>query len=613
MTSSRFSPLLVSLLAFLIAATGFSCQQQKPSDASALQSRVQQYLDQFNTEFQKVLYASAQAQWELQTRIVEGDTVAKGNAARADEAFAKFTGSKANIDSAQVFLAMKEQLLPLQVRQLEAILFMAGNNPEVAIDVVKKRIDAQNEQVEKLYGFRFMIEGKEVTPNEIQNTLSTSINLDERLAAWNASKEVGKELKSGLASLRDLRNQSVTPLGYKDFFAYMASEYGMSTEEMVALTQQMITEVWPLYRELHTWARYTLAEKYRQPVPDYLPAHWLPNRWGQDWTALVDVQGLNIDDYLKNKGAEWIPKESERFYVSLGFDTLPETFWSKSSLYPVPPGAEYKKNTHASAWHMDNANDVRSLMSIEPNTEWWSTALHEFGHIYYYQAYTNPNVPIILRNGANRGFHEAFGTMMGLASLHKPFLAGLGMIDATMQTNDTMKLLSEALDYIVHIPWGSGTMSQFEHALYSQNLPADQFNQKWWELVKKYQGIVPPSERGEEYCDAATKTHINDDPAAYYDYSIANVLLFQFHKHIAEEILKQDARATNYWGNKAVGDFLRKAMSTGASIDWRVHLQDCIGSEMSAQPMTEYFTPLMSYLQRVNAGRTYSLPETASF
>ena len=299
--------------------------------------------------------------------------------------------------------------------------------------------------------------------------------------------------------------------------------------------------------------------------------------------------------------------------MSIGFDSLPESFFEKSSLYPVEPGAGYKKNTHASAWHMDNENDMRSLMSIEANTEWWSTSLHEFGHIYYYQAYTNPDVPIILRNGANRGYHEAFGTMMNLASLQKPFLAGLGMIDANVKTDDTLQMLKEALDYIVHIPWGSGTMTEFEHALYSENLPQDQYNKKWWELVKKCQGIVPPAERGEEYCDAATKTHINDDPAGYYDYSIANVLLFQFHGFIADSILHQDPHATNYWGNKGVGDFLYKVMSPGASVDWREHLRNSIHSDMSAQPMVDYFAPLMTYLKRINQGRTYTLPEGAPF
>jgi peptidyl-dipeptidase A len=377
----------------------------------------------------------------------------------------------------------------------------------------------------------------------------------------------------------------------------------------------MINDVWPLYRELHTWARYELAKKYNAEVPEYLPAHWLPNRWGQDWTAMVKVEGLDIDPALKEKGPEWIMTQGEEFWKSLGFPPLPQSFYEKSSLYPLPAGTAYSKNNHASAWHMDLGNDVRSLMSVEANTEWWSTVLHELGHIYYYIEYANPDVPLVLRTGANRGYHEAFGTMIGLASLQKPLLESQGLIAAGTQTNDTLKLLSEALDYIVHIPWGSGTMTEFEHALYAKKLPAEQYNAKWWELVKKYQGIVPPAERSDAdgYCDAATKTHINDDAAQYYDYSISNVLLFQFHVYIANNILKQPPTATNYWGNKDVGAFLSKVMKPGATVDWREHLKNSIGSDMSAKPMLDYFAPLMEYLKKQNTGRNYTLPEKLEF
>ncbi|HMU68818.1 MAG TPA: M2 family metallopeptidase, partial [Chitinophagales bacterium] len=517
------------------------------------------------------------------------------------------------IETAQKYLAMKDKLTAIQVRQLEYIRYLAGNNPETAGDVVKNRITATNAQVEKLFGFKYTLNGKPVTTNQLDEILRSSNNMNERLAAWTASKEVGVGLKDGLVELQKLRNESVTPLGYSDFFAYLASEYNMTSEEMLELTRSFITDVWPLYRELHTWARYELAEKYNQPVPDYIPAQWLPNRWGQDWTAMVNVEGLDIDPELKKHDAEWVMKQGEAFWMSLGFDALPQSFWEKSSLYPVSADAGYAKNNHASAWHIDLDKDVRSLMSVEANTEWWSTVLHELGHIYYYMSYSNPDVPPVLRTGANRGYHEAFGTMIGLASLQKPLLENQGLIKPGVVTNDTLKLLSEALDYIVHIPWGSGVMTEFEYALYAKNLSPDQYNAKWWELVKQYQGIVPPSPRDEHYCDAATKTHINDDPAQYYDYSISNVLLFQFHDYIAKNILHQDPHATNYWGSKETGDFLRKVMTPGATVDWREHLKASIGSDMSAKPMLDYFMPLMDYLKKQNAGRTYTLPEKPTF
>jgi peptidyl-dipeptidase A len=330
---------------------------------------------------------------------------------------------------------------------------------------------------------------------------------------------------------------------------------------------------------------------------------------------MVNVEGTNIDEALKQHDAAWVVTKGDEFWQSMGFPALPQSFYDKSSLYPLEPGASYSKNTHASAWHMDLDKDVRSLMSVENNTEWWSTVLHELGHIHYYLQYANPDVPMVLRTGANRAYHEGFGTMMSLASLQKPLLESQGLIAAGTQTNDTLKLLSEALDYIVHIPWGSGTMTEFEYNLYAKNLSKDQYNATWWELAKKYQGIVPPADRNDAdgYCDAATKTHINDDPAGYYDYSISNVILFQFHTYIATQILKQDPHATNYWSNKGVGDFLKPIMAKGETEDWRKLLKESIGSDLSAKPMVDYFTPLMDYLKKQNAGRNYTLPEKLSF
>lgn len=593
----------------------FSCSNSSDlkTDNAPIKQEAETFLRDYNTQYQKHLIAANEGQWELNTHIVEGDTLTEKNAARADEAFAKFTGSKSVINKCKELLAQKEALTDIQVRQLNAILFMAGSNPETAGDLVKQKIDAQNKQTGLLYGFKFKMNGKEVTPNDIDGILQKSSNEAERLAAWESCKEIGKTLKSGVTNLRDLRNKCVQALGYTDFFSYQASEYDMSTDDLMNTTRGMIKDIWPLYRELHTWARYELAKKYKKPVPDFLPAHWLPNRWGQEWSQLVEVKGFDLDPYLKKQGAEWIVKKGEEFYKSIGYSGLPETFWQKSSLYPVKPGDGFKKNTHASAWHIDNDKDVRSLMSVVPNTEWWSTALHELGHIYYYISYSNPDVPMVLRSGANRAYHEAFGTMMGLASLQKPFLQGIDLMDKNVQTNDTLLLLKEALDYAVHIPWGSGTMTEFEYNLYAKNLPEKEYNKLWWELVKRFQGIEPATARGEDYCDAATKTHINDDPAQYYDYSMSNVLLFQFHQHIANTILKQDPHATNYWGNKGVGDFLQTVMKPGASVDWREHLKKSIGQDFSAKPMLEYFSVLMPYLQNQNKGRNYTLPEQPDF
>ncbi len=596
---------LLNSIVLVLLFVFISCSQQ-----TDIQKEVQTYLDEYNKEFQKYLYEWSKGEWALNTRIVEGDTVTSKLAQDAQQQYANFIGSSDNIQKATKFLESSEDLTDLQVKQLKRILFLAGSNPETAGEIVKQKIEADTRQVELLYGFDFKLDNKSISTNEIDALLNSETDLNKRLKVWEASKEVGKGLKNGLVNLQNLRNKSVQALGYDDFFAYQVSEYGMTVDEMKEVCQSMIKDIWPLYRELHTWARYTLAEKYNTDVPDLLPAHWLPNRWGQDWQGIINTSGLNIDEALQNYSAEWIVKKGEEFYVSLGFPKLPQSFWDLSSLYPLPPDADYKKNNHASAWHMDNDKDVRSLMSVIPNTRWWGTSLHELGHIYYFISYSNPNVPIILREGANRGYHEAIGSLIGLASLQIPFLKQMELLPQDFEIDKIQTLLKESLDYIVFIPWSAGVMTDFENELYSNNLPENQFNEKWWNLVEKYQGIISPYERGEEYCDAATKTHINNDAAQYYDYAISNVLLFQFHNYISNKILNQNSHATNYYGSKETGKFLSELLSPGASVDWREHLKNSIGSEMSAKAMVDYFAPLTDWLKEQNKGRKYTLPES---
>ncbi|MCD9016768.1 M2 family metallopeptidase [Parachryseolinea silvisoli] len=574
------------------------------------QQDAQKFIDQYTKTYVERYTASSQAAWKTNIEIKEGDTVNAYNSRVADEALASFTGSVENIGQAQKFLAQKDKLTHLQIRQLEIILYKAGSDPQTVSGVVKEKIRASVAQTEKLFGFAYTLDGKPVSTNDIDNILKTENDEQKRLAAWNASKEVGKVLKPGLVNLRRLRNETVQALKYPDFFSYQVSDYGLSTPDMMELMKRLNQELRPLFRELHTYARYTLAKKYgAKEVPDYLPAHWLPNRWGQDWSAMLDVKGLNVDSVLATKTPQWIVQEGEAFYKSLGFDALPASFWEKSSLYPYPSDSVVKKNNHASAWHVDLNNDLRSLMSIETNAEWFETSNHELGHIYYYQSYTTPEIPPLLREGANRAFHEAIGSMMGMAAMQKPYLVGRGLIAPGAKTDSIQILLKEALNFAVFIPFAAGTMSEFEKALYADNLPESEFNKKWWELTKQYQGIVPPSDREETYCDAATKTHINDDAAQYYDYALSYVILFQLHQHIAEKILHQDARATNYFGNQSTGEFLKKIMASGASKNWRDVLKEATGEDMNATAMVRYFEPLMQWLKTENQGRKYTLPE----
>lgn len=562
----------------------------------------QTFLDRYNTSLQGVYYEAAKAQWLASTDIrEEHDKLA----VEKQKAYAQFVGSKENIEQVRALLSLKDRLDDIQVRQLEKIWLDAAHQPGTIPEVVDELLNVQAAATNKLYSFDYKVGGKSLSANEIDRLLQNSTDLKEREAVWAASKEVGKALREDIIKLQSLRNRVAREMGYSSFFGLETADYGMTADEMKNLMAQFVMELRPLYEELHTYVRYELAKKYRQPVPDDIPAHWLTNRWAQNWPGLVDV---STEGEFPGRTKEWVVEQAETFYVSLGFDTLNNVFWEKSDLYPADPASGRKKNTHASAWHLDLDQDYRSLMSVEPNMRWFKTTHHELGHIYYYICYTNPNVPLMLRAGANRGYHEGIGDLMAIAASQRPYLIDLGLAKKDDRVDEVQLLLNDALSNssVVFIPWSAGTMTHFEYDLYEKDLPKDELNQRWWRYVRTFQGVVPPTERGEEFADATTKTHIIDDPGQYYDYAMSCILKFQLHKHIAEKILKQDPRSCNYYGNKAIGDFLKGIMTPGASRDWRVVLREKTGEDLSAKAMLEYYQPLYEWLVQQNEGRKKS-------
>jgi peptidyl-dipeptidase A len=306
---------------------------------------------------------------------------------------------------------------------------------------------------------------------------------------------------------------------------------------------------------------------------------------------------------FKDKTPEWIVKQGEKFYVSMGMPNLPQSFWDKSDLYSLPAGSPRKKNTHASAWQLDLNKDIRSLMNVEANAEWFQTVHHELGHTYYFMAYTNPQVPLLLRDGLNPGFHEGIGELISTACMQQPYLKEIGLLSNDTHIDSIKWLLNEALSNVVFVPFATGTMTMWEYEFYEHNLPKDQMNKKWWELAEKYQGIVPPSNRGEEYCDASTKTHINDNPAYYYNYAVAKLVQYQLHNYISKNVLKQNPHNANYYNSKETGQYLMSILEKGKTVDWRSFIKEKTGEELSANGMLEYFQPLMDWLKKENAGR----------
>jgi peptidyl-dipeptidase A len=599
-------PILIAVVAALACAGALNlpAAEKATRKLSSLEREVRAFLETVSGLVQPLATVANQAAWIASTDVSPEHTSAR---AAAEKAAAAVTGSKLVIERTSAYLAKPSELSDLSLRQLRKLQLAAAENPGTIPEVVSQRIEAEARQSTVLDSYTFCLQpvaggkcGRPASANEIDQILRYSRVLAERERVWMASKEIGRPLKPGLLELQALRNQIARAMGYPSFFALHVADYGMTVDEMMALMNATLEASRPLFDGLHCFAKHALADRFRRPVPKLIPAHWLGNRWAQAWPGLVE--GTTLDPLFKGKSPEFIVRTAEDFYVSLGFPRLPELFWKRSDLFPVPSNSPRKKNAHATAWHIDGESDVRSLMSVEPNQQWFGTAHHELGHIYYDLAYATPDVPYLLRTGANRAFHEAVGELARLASQQIPYLRKLGLIRAGREPDASAALLQSALDSIVFLPFAAGTMTHFEHDLYERDLPVAKWQDRWWQYVATYQGVAPPGPRAADLCDACTKTHINDDPAQYYDYAMATLIKFQLHDHICRQIVKQEPRACDYSGSEEAGRFLRDILKLGATRDWRKVMRDATGEDIGPRAMLDFYQPVLDDLAKHNQG-----------
>lgn len=600
-------PAHASVLVLAAAVAGGACFVARDPGEVSLRAEVQRYLDRYGPEYQRLTLAAREAQWAAETRIVPNDTSAVARLVAAEGALAEFLGSTENVELSRAYLRRKRELAPVQVRELEAILRAAGNSPQTAPTLVKQRIAAEARQAAALDGYAYQLDGAPTTAAGLDAVLRTETDPARRLRAWEASKALGPGLREGLVTLRSVRNEVVRALGHPDQFAFALDVYG-SPDRLAQQLFEIQRELRPLYQELHTWVRHELARRYGEPVPDLIPAHWLPDRFGRDWSALAPVEGYDLDAALREKSPQWLVEQGDRFYQGLGFEPLPPTFWERSSLFPVPGDAGYAKTDRASAWHVDLDRDVRCLLNVAPTGDWYQTVVQDMGDVHYALAYSTPQVPMILREGPSRAFQGAIGSMLGFAAVQPRCARASGLEPGAARPDPMRLLLRDALRHAVFIPWAAGVVFEWERDVYGRGLPADRWNRRWWEYVAHYQGIAPPAPRDERWCDPATVPEIEVDPATHYDRALACILLFQLHDHIARNVLREDVHDTSYAGRRDVGDFLRTLMRPGATLDWIQLLRDRTGSAPSVRSMVDYFEPLRGWLVEENRGRASTLP-----
>jgi len=453
-------------------------------------------------------------------------------------------------------------------------------------------------------------DGECLALGELEDILAESRNADELLAAWEGWRTVSPPMKDLYARQVELANEGAAQLGFNDLGTMWRSAYDMDPADFPGELDRIWEQVSPLYEALHCHVRARLEETYGSeivPAGGPIPAHLLGNMWAQSWENIYELvappateAGYDLTAILQSEGYDALSmvKTGEAFFSSLGFAQLPDTFWTRS-LFVKP--ADRDVVCHASAWDIDEQDDLRIKMCIDVNSEDFKTIHHELGHNYYQRAYKDKSY--LYRNSANDGFHEAVGDTLSL-SITPEYLAQLDLLEEVPDASGDLGLLMhQALEKIAFLPFGL-MVDQWRWKVFAGEVGPDGYNDLWWQLREQYQGVAAPGERPADAFDPGAKYHVPGN-TPYTRYFLAHILQFQFHRALCEIAGNEGPiHRCSIYGSEQAGERLNAMLEMGRSRPWPEALEALTGSpEMDATAILDYFAPLQAWLDEQNAGR----------
>ncbi|MBO6768908.1 MAG: M2 family metallopeptidase [Erythrobacter sp.] len=574
-----------------------------PQGAADWVAMVEKDMFDFSVEYGRVL-------WINSTYIIhDSDQLAAKYGAQATEKSVKYANEAAKY-------AQVSGLDPEVARKLD-ILRNGIVMPAPVRDGAATELNEIATRLGSAYGKgKGTLNGEEINGSDIEAEMG---NLDrtpaEKAEMWTSWHDnVGAPMREDYQRMIAIAGEGAKELGFDDLGAMWRSNYDMSPDQFAAETERMWQEVKPLYMALHTYVRGKLNAKYGdevQAATGPIRADLLGNMWAQEWGNIYPLVapagagdiGYDLTELIEQKDLDEVEmvRVGEQFFSSLGFEPLPETFWQRSQF--VKP-ADREVVCHASAWDVDNVDDLRIKMCIKRNADDFKVIHHELGHNYYQRAYNQQDY--LHLNGANDGFHEAIGDMISL-SITPEYLVQIDMLDRAQVPSadkDIGLLLREAMDKVAFLPFGL-MVDRYRWQLFDGTIPAEGLNKGWNDLRLEYQGIVPPVERDETKFDAGAKYHIPGN-VPYTRYFLARILQFQFFKAACDQAgWEGPLHRCSFYGNEEVGKNLNAMLEMGASKPWPDALEAFTGErQMSGKAMAEYFAPLKAWLDEQNAGKT---------
>ena len=596
---------VLSVLTLLLTVMS-SCMNKSdsPSTGKATAAEAENFIGNAEKRLLDLNLKYSYADWEKSTNITDQTEEKSANANKeliaattelAEQA-TKFEGLQLSADTQR-----KMKLLKL------SLTLPAPKNPAEREELTKIAASMEGDYGKGKYcpdGDK----GKCLDITALEEIMGTSRDPEKLKQTWIGWHQIAPPYRKNYERFVELSNKGAKEMGFKDTGALWRSKYDMDPDAFAAEMERLWQQVKPLYDSLYTYTRRKLSEKYGKDIvatDKPIPAHLLGNMWAQTWGNVYPLlapaggdRGYDLTQILKarNTDVKQMVRYGESFFTSLGFESLPPTFWERSML-AKPNDREVV--CHASAWHIDFEKDVRLKMCVQINEEDFTVVHHELGHNYYQLAYSVQ--PFLFRDSANDAFHEAIGDTVAL-SVTPPYLKQIGLIDRVPDSSaDLGFLLNRALDKVAFLPFGY-LVDQWRWKVFSGEIGPNDYNKAWWELREKYQGVSPPVPRSEQDFDAGAKYHVPAN-TPYARYFLASILQFQFHRALCREAgFNGPLYQCSIYGNKKAGEKLKAMLAMGLSRPWPEALKAMTGEDkMDATAIIDYFAPLKTWLDEQNA------------
>jgi peptidyl-dipeptidase A len=573
----------------------------KPTVAEA-----QAFIDKAQADLAVLQIAALRAGWVEETYITSDTEVIGAQAAE------RLIGRTTElVNEARKF---RDLTLPPDLKRKFELLKLSLTLPAPSDPELRSELTSIASSLEASYGSGKYCVGGESSKclgvDDLGVRMAQSRDPKELADIWAGWHAVGAPMRDRYARFVELSNQGAKELGFADTGAIWRAKYDMTPEEFSDDLERLWQQVKPLYMQLHAYVRRRLIEKYGAAAdrPDGLiPADLLGNMWAQEWGNIYDIVAppsvaptYDLAKALQDRGtdARQMVRYGEGFFKSLGFEALPGTFWDRSML-TRPRDREVV--CHAMAWDVDLDKDVRLKLCIHIDADDFTTVHHELGHNYYQLAYRAQ--PLLFRDGANDGFHEAIGDSIAL-SITPAYLKKIGLIETLPppETADVPLLLRTALDKIAFLPFGL-LIDKWRWQVFSGQIKPADYNKAWWKLREEYQGVAPPVDRSEQDFDPGAKYHIPDN-TPYARYFLARIYQFQFYRGMCQAAgYSGPLNRCSVYGSKEAGERLRAMLAMGQSKPWPEAMKVLTGQDKAdASAMVEYFGPLLKWLQAENQG-----------